>query len=109
VALAVGHAGHVEVLDGDYDCLDDLIAAGLLSVAMPAVNDDGFFVDAHGRAIRWEGEAVPAGFVSGMTECYLAQYARFSLTEKGQRVASELRAHKGNGGNFHSFVPSEVA
>lgn len=32
---------------------------------------------------------------------------RFKLTARGQEVAAQLRAHKGDDGNFASFVPTE--
>ena len=62
--------GNVERADhDDWDCADDLEAAGLLKVAG-----------------------------TGMNPVY-------SLTDAGNRMASDLRAHKANGGNFAGFSP----
>jgi hypothetical protein len=89
----------------DYDCVNDLIAAGLLEVTMPGVNGDGVYVDARGRIIKYEGERLHESFITGLGEAHLAQFATFRLTDLGLVVASQLRAHKGDGGNFHGFVP----
>jgi hypothetical protein len=95
----------------DYDCLDDLIAAGLLRVCMPAPDyERDCFVDAYGRPIvaqkKVDKEVLRPSFLTGMGEALVARYAVFSLTPRGARVATQLRAHKASGGNFHQFVPN---
>ena len=92
----------------DYDCLDDLVAAGLLDVRMPPVMD-GTFRTAYGKVIRDDGVPVDPDFVTGMVEqCVLMRHATWSLTHKGQQVAAALRAHKANGGRFGTFEPDLV-
>lgn len=96
-----------EVADhDDYDCLDDLVAAGLLTVTMPPVVD-GAFRTAHGRVIRDEdGQPVEPGFVTGLMEQrHLMAHATWALTETGRVVAGALRAHKASGGGFATFEP----
>lgn len=105
---ADGHFGIVVLPDhDDYDCLEDAIAAGLLTVVMPTA-DSSVFRDARGHVVHEVTGNTPIepSFVTGMTEVDLMAKASWKLTELGQRVAGELRAHKGNRGNFHSFVPS---
>lgn len=85
----------------DYDCLDDLIAAGLLAVEMPKA-DGGTFWDANGKHVP---EQIDPGFVTGMDEKRLMAYAVFRLTPYGQRVASALRAHMGSEHRYSTFAP----
>lgn len=97
-------AGHQRRDHDDYDCLDDLIAAGLLEVHMPAVAEDGeSFRDADGKPIMFDGQRIHPDFVTGLLERQLAAWATFSLTEQGYRVAGELRRHKAGGGSFATF------
>lgn len=72
----------------DYDCLDDAITAGLLEAVMPPAPKDAL--------------------LTGLVEKQLMAKARYRLTERGQVIAGQLRAHKGSGGNFHDFTPEEV-
>lgn len=88
----------------DYDCVDDLIAAGLLEVHMPEVGAEGFYVNAYGRPATVTGDVIRPGYVTGLNELQLCAHATFSLTERGRQVASDLRAHKAAGGNFSTFV-----
>jgi hypothetical protein len=90
----------------DYDCLDDLVAAGLLAVAMPPVVDRTFRT-AYGHVIRdTDGSVVEPGFGTGMIEQnVLMKHATWSLTDKGHVVAAALRQHKANGGSFSTFEP----
>lgn len=103
-----GKFGTLEIANhDDWDCIEDLIAAGLVTVQMP-VADGAVFRDVTGKVVRERAgnTVIEPGFVTGLTEHDLMLRASFQLTDEGQRVAGELRAHKGNGGNFHSFVPS---
>jgi hypothetical protein len=70
----------------DYDCIDDMIAAGLVTATMPP--------------------APAATLVTGLVEAELMTRATYALTPLGQAIAGQLRAHKGNGGNWRSFEPS---
>jgi hypothetical protein len=92
----------------DYDCLDDLISAGLLEAHMPELglgfHVAEYFVDAYDRPILDpDGNLITADFVTGLTELWLCTQATFSLTERGAQVASALRQHKAAGGNFATF------
>lgn len=69
----------------DYDCIDDMIAAGLVTVTMPPP---------------------PAGvLVTGVVEAELMTRATYALTEQGLRISAELRAHKARGGSWATFTP----
>jgi hypothetical protein len=91
----------------DYDCLDDLVAAGLLEVRMPAAGPDGYYVDVYGKGITATrgDEVIRPEFVTGMAEKVLARHAVWVLTERGRQVASELRAFKAEGGAWRNFAP----
>lgn len=88
----------------DYDCIDDLIAAGLLAVRMPEVGPGGFYVNAYGRPAVVAGDVIRPEFVTGLGELQLCAHATFALTERGRQVAGDLRAHRSAGRNFASFV-----
>ena len=104
----------------DYDCLNDLVAAGLIEIHMPGVDEEGHFLDGYGRRIspdltpgearrtRERPDALTANFVTGHLEGILRRYATVSLTERGQRVAGELRAYKAasNANSYHQFTPA---
>lgn len=90
----------------DYDCLDDLRAAGLLEVAMPPVVD-GTFRTAYGKVITDDGAPIDPRFVTGLVEQRsLMRHATWSLTERGKKVAAALREHKAGGGSFATFEPN---
>ena len=82
--------GNVELPDhDDYDCLDDMIAAGLVEAHMPPP---------------------PAGtLITGLVESEMMTRATFTLTGAGQAMAARLREHKGSGGSWASFVPGVPA
>ncbi len=102
-------AGGEELPDhDDYDCVDDLIAAGLLKVHMPeptaGFHDKLYFVDAYDRPITTvTGELIRPASVTDMHELRLCAFATFTLTGKGRRVAAALRAHKAHGGSWSTF------
>ena len=104
---AHGRYGVTEVPDhDDYDCLDDLIAAGLLEPRMPVVGPGGWYVDAaHGYTTSAADGVIRPGFVTGLDEHVLATRAVWTLTGEGRRVAAELRAFKAAGGAWHHFMP----
>lgn len=92
----------------DYDCLDDAIAAGLLTVHMPKVAESGRY---EGRLVDANGKPIPAslgidpGFITGMTEQMLMAYAVFRLTPYGSVVAAALREAIGAKVPASQFVP----
>jgi hypothetical protein len=92
----------------DYDCIDDAIAAGLLTVHMPRVAETGRYagrlVDANGSPIPASAEFNP-GFITGMEEQRLMAYAVFRLTPYGARVAAALREAIGAQVPASQFVP----
>lgn len=107
-----GFYGDADLPDhDDYDCLDDLVAAGLLEVRMPAVGPGGYYVDVHGKAITATpgDEVFRPDFVTGMAEKVLARHAVWSLTERGRQVAAELRAFKADRGVWRNFTPASIA
>jgi hypothetical protein len=95
-----GRYGVTEVPDhDDYDCLDDLIVAGLLEPRMPVVGPGGWYVDAaYGYTVSAAGGVIRPGFVTGLHEHVLATRAVWTLTADGRRVGGQLRAHKAAGG-----------
>ena len=96
----------------DYDCLDDVIREGLIEVVMPRLREPhgDIFLDAYGRPVRVPGgEIISAELVTGLTEMWLMTAASFNLTERGQVIARELRAHLAVTRNSHQFTPSEEA
>jgi hypothetical protein len=73
---------------------------------MPAADPPGgAFVDTRGRIVCHDGAPIRPDRLTGLAEQHLAVHAAWALTQFGQRVASELRVHKGNRGDWHSFVP----
>lgn len=64
----------------DWSCLEDLIAAGLITGETAQIYWDRMFANT---------------------------IARIKLTEKGQALAEQLRRHKSNGGNFSNFEPQQ--
>lgn len=92
----------------DYDCLDDLAAAGLIEIHMPRLvaghHVGSYYVDAYDRPITTtDGELIQPGFLTGLLEQRLCAFATVSLTEAGQRVAGALRAHRAAGGDYDTF------
>lgn len=102
-----GHYGRANVPQhDDYDCLSDLIAAGLLEPRMPQVGPQGWYVNVHGDMIHsGDGEPIRPGFLTGMGELILCRWISWKLTPAGVAVASQLRAHKADRLAFHDFVP----
>ena len=104
----------------DYDCIDDLVGAGLITITMPRVFKKGTYVDGEGKEIRVEelisrerrvptgGKLLQATLLSAMQEGELSQWATFSLTEEGLRIAGLLRAFKATGGNYQQFSPKDI-
>jgi hypothetical protein len=96
----------------DYDCVDDALRAGLLEVVMPQPRQPhgDIFLDAWDRPARLpDGELISPSFVTGLSEMWLMTAASFSLTERGQDIARELRAHLAATGNSHQFMPGQRA
>lgn len=97
----------------DYDCIDDLIAAGLLRVHMPRPHPDGraVYLTHHNAMVTsrmLNGLDVPSPyFTTGMNEQVLMAAAAFTLTDEGRRIAAQLRAHKGAGFTFAAFTPDQ--
>lgn len=106
-----GGYGTTDLTDhDDYDCLFDLIAAGLLVPVMPAASQHGdVFLDAYGKVVKdVSGETIRPDFVTGLAEAWLATRAQWTLTDLGRQVAGQLRAHKAAGGAWHHFTPQDV-
>lgn len=97
--------GHCEA-----DALMDLVDAGLVTITMPGVSEDGeYFLKPNGRPLNDEDAPRP-GLMTGFTEWQLMPWARFRLTEKGREVANELRAHKAkDGATWSNFDPTVLS
>jgi hypothetical protein len=91
----------------DYDCIDDLVAAGLIEVHMPRpvlTPGDERFVDAYGKTIyNAAGDQIDPRFVTSYAELWLCGHATVSLTDLGRQVAAELRAHRAAGNTLATF------
>lgn len=96
--------GHCEA-----DALMDLVDAGLVTLTMPGVSEDGeYFLKPNGRPLDGEDDPRP-GLMTGHTEWKLMPWARFRLTELGREVANELRAHKAtDGATWSNFEPTTL-
>ena len=86
----------------DYDCMGDLVVAGLLAVEMPHADGD-CFIDPWGWTVLTPASGYTPGFLTGLAEGELAAHARWSLTPRGHQVAGALRAHKAAGNNYAQF------
>jgi hypothetical protein len=109
-----GRWGIVEMFGhDDWNCLDDAVTEGLIEVTMPAARlpHNDIFQDAWGRSVQHagKGELISPGFVTGLDEAWLMTAAQFSLTERGQVIAGQLRAHMAGTRQSHQFVPEEMA
>lgn len=69
----------------DYDCIDDMIAEGLVTATLPTVPD--------------------GVLLTGLVESELMVRATYVLTELGWRVVGQLRSHRGSGGSYATFRP----
>ena len=83
-------AGH-----SDWDCVADMIAAGLVAPAPGTTGEKGRlpFHEYEARARRFKT-------ASARNEAH-----QFALTEAGIAMAARLREHKARGGNFAGFNP----
>lgn len=107
-----GAWGSVELpAHDDYNCLADAIAEGLIVPRMPELRKPhgDIFLDAWGRPVKIPGGEIISGpIVTGLSEMWLMTAASYSLTERGQAVAGELRAHMAATRRSHQFVPEGV-
>jgi hypothetical protein len=119
-------AGGVEQADhDDYDCLDDLLAAGWLTVTMPRIEQAKadptlpVFVDAAGHPVVTggrsdrrgrprTGELIDPRFVTGQDELWVCARAQWGLTDAGSDVTAALRKHKASGGSYATFTLPEA-
>lgn len=93
----------------DYTCLDDLVAAGLLTVEMPHAKGNRYVTadgrPVTGRMLNSHGDVPRPSFTTGMDEARLMAVARWSLTPLGRAVAGQYRAWRAEGRNSHQFQP----
>lgn len=93
----------------DYDCLDDLAAAGWLTVRMPTPDAaDDVFRDAAGEVVT-DGGGIPIrpSMFTGLDELALGASATWHLTETGYEIAALARRHLADGGTVSS-IPDVV-
>lgn len=91
----------------DYDCLDDLVAAGWLCVTMPAADlDEDVFRGPSGAPLFADGAAEPMrpSLFTGLDELALGAHATWSLTDEGHHKAAALRRHLAEGGTIETFA-----
>jgi hypothetical protein len=75
----------------DYDCIDDLVAAGLVVVTMPTADSSADLYRApDGRVCVVDGVALCPSFSTPVTQALLARFATPTLTPKGHFIASYL-------------------
>jgi hypothetical protein len=77
----------------DWDCLNDMAAAGLLTVLRPSDPE------------LWDVEPGKRGRMSGFMEQPLPLEVVVSLTPLGHFVASRLRRHRAETGRYKDFDP----
>lgn len=89
----------------DYDCLDDLTAAGWLTVRMPTSDIAGdVFRDAAGEVVT-DGGGMPIrpSMFTGLDELALGASATWHLTDTGHEIAAAARRHRAAGGMLSAF------
>lgn len=91
--------GEAEQTDhDDWDCLLDAQEAGLLTIMSP--RDLGWWNIDRGRRGPLRGPGAP-----NLSNTIVLK-VQVELTPMGEAVAGELRAHKGRGENYATFVPT---
>jgi len=92
------------------DALMDLVDAGLVTIEMPPVSEDGeSYLASNGRPIPDKEAPVPADLCTGMVEWQMMPWARFRLTERGRLVANELREYRSeDGATWSKFSPQSL-
>jgi hypothetical protein len=94
-----------EVADhDDYDCLDDLVAAGWLTVQMPTA-DAGEDVYRITGGIVTDGSGAPIrpSALTGVDELTLGAAASWHLTDTGYTITAAARRHLADGGSVDSL------
>lgn len=93
-------AGH-----DDYDCLDDLVAAGWLTVLMPTSDTgaDVFRDSAVGIVTDGAGEPIRPSTLTGLDELTLGTSATWQLTDAGYAIVAAARRHLAGGGSIASL------
>lgn len=85
--------GHCEA-----DAIMDLVDAGLVTITMPPVSQDGeHYLKPNGMVLA---DPVPAEFPTGRVEWDLMPWARFGLTDLGWTLAHRARRHRVEGGGL---------
>jgi hypothetical protein len=84
------HPGKIVDRD-DYDCIDDLVSAGLVEVIMPTpdVTAD-CFVSPTGEICAIDDVVLRPSFATTMCDILLARWATFALSAAGRQVAYYL-------------------
>lgn len=88
----------------DYDCLDDLVAAGWLTVRMPTpdVGEDVFRVIG-GIVTDGSGAPIRPSALTGLDELTLGAAATWHLTDTGYTIIAASRRHLAEGGSVDSL------
>lgn len=89
----------------EYDCLDDLAAAGLVVGYWPTGQADGTWVGAYG--VVYDGDAVftAAGLSDSDAANILSLHARWEMTELGWQEAHRLRRFYAAQNDPQNYVP----
>ena len=93
----------------DYDCLDDLGAAGWLTVRMPTPDTaaDVFRDDAGEVVTDGDGMPIRPSMFTSLDELALGASATWHLTDTGYEIAATARRHLAEGGSVAS-IPDVV-
>ena len=106
----VRHPDVDEILAGycEVDALMDLVDEELVVIEMPPVSATGrTYLRPDGNGLN---NPTPQEPVTGRVEWALMPWASFNLTDRGWRVAAELRRHLGRKGRYaHFLLPKEPA
>lgn len=88
----------------EYDCLDDLGAAGYLRCTWPRMNRDGTYSGAFGVVTTGKQAITSRSLPPLDVANHLMLHARWQLTEIGWAAVFALRRYLADGGRHHNFI-----
>ena len=103
-----GHFAHRALIGHDeYDCLDDLAAAGYVRYRWPSRQADGTYIGPFGVVTDGTHPVTATRLNRYDVANYLMMHAVWSMTERGWATAHALRRWVAEGGDPHDFLPNE--